>query len=722
MSIISRLGVILGLDAGEFNAGLTQAEGSLNKFSGVAKGIGVAAVAAIGYELVKTAGQAVQFADSINDVAKANEMSVSKVLEFSNALSVSGGKAEDAAKVFASFTNKIDEAANGSQDMRDKFAKLGITLKDLETLDQQQLFDKTMMALGKMPDQISRNALAMDIFGKSMKGVDIVGMNEEFQRLNGTMTASDDKFAKIGDAMDDLDRLSAKIKTDMANNIAEPVLLTTKILNKLYDDMSRGNGILEEQSKKLEKYGLSWKNVFLGGAMQTVNMGMAMVGAAKGKKEDTSHYTPQNAWYDANPVVPSILKSEEQLKLRNIALTKEQIAANEKLKKEYESQSQSLKQQIASMGLEKEALHGELTIAEKLSLEFAEGGKYHRLANTELAKKAIAQAKDLEQEKQKVALQKEAAQWAIRKNEMEMAEREARAQEAAQWAIRKNQHDMDFQKRIEDMNMQKERLELDRASAGMADTQREKLLAIYDLEAQIVKMKRDDKQITEEQVEAYRKAGMAVIEADEANKRAQKTFQAGWNRAYENFKEKAMDSAALGAEAFNSMTSNMERALDNFVTTGKLSFKDLIGSMIQDLIRLYMKAQVTGFFKMFMGGGDGGSMGSAIGESLGMTGFGGWLSGLFFADGGDPPVGKASVVGENGPELFVPKTAGTIVPNNHLSASIGNGGPQINYNGPYIANMNAIDTQSAAQFLAKNKDSVWASYQSAQRSLPMSRA
>ena len=40
--------------------------------------------------------------------------------------------------------------------------------------------------------------------------------------------------------------------------------------------------------------------------------------------------------------------------------------------------------------------------------------------------------------------------------------------------------------------------------------------------------------------------------------------------------------------------------------------------------------------------------------------------GGFFANGGSPPVGKPSVVGERGPELFVPKSAGTIIPNHQL--------------------------------------------------------
>jgi hypothetical protein len=67
-------------------------------------------------------------------------------------------------------------------------------------------------------------------------------------------------------------------------------------------------------------------------------------------------------------------------------------------------------------------------------------------------------------------------------------------------------------------------------------------------------------------------------------------------------------------------------------------------------------------------GGTAGSIGSAVSKAAG--GIGGFIgkiagiaSGLGFAGGGMPPVGMASLVGENGPELFVPHTAGTVVPN-----------------------------------------------------------
>ena len=59
------------------------------------------------------------------------------------------------------------------------------------------------------------------------------------------------------------------------------------------------------------------------------------------------------------------------------------------------------------------------------------------------------------------------------------------------------------------------------------------------------------------------------------------------------------------------------------------------------------------------------------------------------------------------------------MPTNQL-ATMGSA-PTINYNGPFIQNMQAIDTQSAIQFLAKNKQAVFAANLSAQRSLPVNK-
>jgi lambda family phage tail tape measure protein len=159
-----------------------------------------------------------------------------------------------------------------------------------------------------------------------------------------------------------------------------------------------------------------------------------------------------------------------------------------------------------------------------------------------------------------------------------------------------------------------------------------------------------------------------------------------------------------GAKAFSSVMGNMESALDNFVRTGKLSFKSLARSIIQDLIAMQLKASASSIFKTLLGGF--GFMNNAGGMEVSGS--------LGFADGGNPPVGKASIVGERGPELFVPRTAGTIIPNHALG---GMGGTTMVTNN-YI---NAIDTKSFEERLYGSSNAIWAANQYANKSLAVNR-
>jgi len=57
---------------------------------------------------------------------------------------------------------------------------------------------------------------------------------------------------------------------------------------------------------------------------------------------------------------------------------------------------------------------------------------------------------------------------------------------------------------------------------------------------------------------------------------------------------------------------------------------------------------------------------SLVGSDLGFNPTTSTPKGRGFANGGQPPVGKASMVGERGAELFVPSSQGTIIPNRNL--------------------------------------------------------
>lgn len=134
----------------------------------------------------------------------------------------------------------------------------------------------------------------------------------------------------------------------------------------------------------------------------------------------------------------------------------------------------------------------------------------------------------------------------------------------------------------------------------------------------------------------------------------------------------------------NSITSMFTNAFSGGMGEATSSAKGIASDSAKDITSTFGSSMESGFQGAFSGisntvGGLMGGLGDMLGGLLGGIGggIGGIFSGIgsifggFFADGGDPPVGKVSVVGERGPELFVPKGAGTIIPNHELRGSGG---------------------------------------------------
>lgn len=120
----------------------------------------------------------------------------------------------------------------------------------------------------------------------------------------------------------------------------------------------------------------------------------------------------------------------------------------------------------------------------------------------------------------------------------------------------------------------------------------------------------------------------------------------------------------------------MEDALVNFVMTGKSSFKDLVNSIIQDLVRIQIRKSLEGSFDFFSTG----------------------LSSLFGkrALGGHVTAGKPYIVGEKGAEMFVPNSSGTIVPNNQMGMSA----PSVNFT------IQATDASGFDELLSSRKNQI----------------
>jgi phage-related minor tail protein len=152
--------------------------------------------------------------------------------------------------------------------------------------------------------------------------------------------------------------------------------------------------------------------------------------------------------------------------------------------------------------------------------------------------------------------------------------------------------------------------------------------------------------------------------------------------------------------------NNISRALDTFAETGKFKFSDFAKSVIKDISLMITKMLVF----------------QAIGTALqaifpGSTA----LASIFKREKGGPvSPDELYMVGEKGPELFVPKNAGTIIPNNQLGEVAA---PEMRqaapiYNNFVTNNISALDSKSVAQLFAENRKILLGTVQMAQRELP----
>lgn len=167
----------------------------------------------------------------------------------------------------------------------------------------------------------------------------------------------------------------------------------------------------------------------------------------------------------------------------------------------------------------------------------------------------------------------------------------------------------------------------------------------------------------------------------------QEQIRSGLISAWDEYKTKAIDTAGQIKSSFENFTSGLEDAFVKFVQTGKLSFKDLANSIIADLAKIAVKKAIVGMASLFG-----------------------------FAAGGQVMADTPIVVGERGPEMFVPRSAGTIVPNNAL------GGMASGSNQPSQTmvsyNIQAVDAASFRSLVARDPSFIYAVTEQGRRSQP----
>jgi lambda family phage tail tape measure protein len=206
--------------------------------------------------------------------------------------------------------------------------------------------------------------------------------------------------------------------------------------------------------------------------------------------------------------------------------------------------------------------------------------------------------------------------------------------------------------------------------------------------------------ISQESVEAAKAQAGAQKKIDDLKKKSDRNDVGGALKKRFEELERSVDPAVTAVEGLNSVFSNMGNAIDTFVETGKFKFGDFAKSIILDLTKIAAKAAATKLFSM---------IGKSIVTALGKN-----------AAGGPVRDGMPSIVGEQGPELFVPNSAGRILTNATLNRNAGgDSGMGATVTNNYITNnISAIDSRSVAQMFVENRKSLLGASMMARKETP----
>lgn len=676
--------------------------------------IAAAALALIG-------GTAIKTADEMVDLGAAFGVSAGFVRGLALSLEEAGGKFDGVGKILVNFYKSLDEVANLNADTQEAFKELGITLNDLQGKTNIQIFEQVIGKLAEMEEGAARTALGIKLFGKEFASVDPKVLNEilktkDFARLEVEMLKA---AAAVGAMEQNFRKLQEAFLRFIEPFLggAEDMVLTAEEADKAIKILAATFALAFGAAAVagVIKMAAAIKQVAIAGALLAKNPvlralalgGLAVGGIVAGK----SLLEDEPAGEDpATKKEKDLIKAKEQEKTIGEIITAQQKSAAESQQRTFDLQNQTTQAALEYQA----AINGTANLtkqeAERAKIRY----ETERQLKTDLAN---IDAKITEEQNKKGYVNQELiATYEKQKETITAQAQESYKQKIIALAQQELERSrvVDLQNQLGLMQQQSEKTvamkdaELARQVITGEITEKQKaqqleLIKIQESgalkELQLAKQiaaEKDDIKRKELQNELDRvKAATDFAINEERRKREeQKALEQSYTAGVVKGLEQIADQFKpinMAQKAVSDTWGTISNAVDTFVTTGKFKFSDFARQVVADLAKMIIKAQL---FK-------------AIQATLGLFGFS--IPGL--AAGGPAQANQPYIVGEKGPELFVPKNAGTVIPNNQLSQGATNAVATGAVNAPITNNyntynINAVDAKSVAQLFAENRKSL----------------
>jgi lambda family phage tail tape measure protein len=680
--------------------GINELNNLQTKIQGLNNGFASLRSALTGIAFASIIGGALRSADAIVDLSEATGLAVSKIEGFKKTIIGFGVSAEGAEKGILRLVNSIGEAADGSANLQNLFGKVGVTLTDLATLSEQEIFDKVINGLQYVTDASQRSLIVSALLGKEFRGLsgNTTELAQKYAAAADSAKANEASTKAAAQAYDNLQSAIGKFTTaitvaispiseliagldsrkvqEFANEIVAlvSVALGLLVISKIAAGfVALGAVITAVKAGTILASVAFAKFVLIGAAVATAIMGILSVLKLLGGPD---LLTPlKNGVGKALDTVKELFGFETDTKLKD-TLDKNTEAAEKngdanaeagKKIREVIDPFKSLREQIS--GLADDYARVNKANIDNINNSTALIGKSReesevRKAVADLAKREADEIRKLTEQKAKLTKeQQQAGLGAEIDAQIEKIKQQTAADmEATETAIRNSERRANARKLEEfainsqiNVENQLQKIQDDIAKSTMSEIEKKQydILAAANARA---KAEIDAEQIrrgsllTDQEklkfYEAAKKGSDDLIRKEKELYDKSRQFSTGWAKAFKEYADNATNAARQAERIFSKVTQGLEDMIVNFVKTGKFEWKDFVSSMLEELLRSQIQqvfAGILGGMGGEMGGGGGGILG-ALGGLFGMGGGGGG------ARGGSPnsPVYVSDVAGGGG--------------------------------------------------------------------------
>jgi len=671
-----------------------------------------------------------KWANTIDQTAKSIGFTAGEMLALQSAMNQVGGGSQSAGRAVEMFYMKLDQARQGGLQQQVAFERLGISLNDLKKYDDQDLFRLTLDRLAQLPRNAMSSRIEVELFSKSMRGIPVTEFNEAFKKAEQNVanygSAVEDAAAayrKFLEVINDIKIAVAVVFQPLTSAFAQLKVDVPEIIAIFRDVISVIIGI------RVASIGATTALVAMGAAATGATGGLnlllglliragiattafiaAEVGLSKYFESSTKAIEEKSkAQKESNDELNRTTGENQEVLTQYAKMNAAINEQTEAFKKNIQIQVDSIRAKDATIGLgveQKARLEEELRIRNEFAKKIEELNV--KLKEAEAARPEDAMSRTVGTLRKSIA-DLTASEATYVQQAGESAAIKMRNNELDKSTIYLKDYQIKVQRELSDIQLGIDELTMTNDEKKIANIKKQTNALVE--QARIRAQARLGSNATPEDINAdaiYQKEVDAITKAqDQITAKTKdsidvsREWSTAWTQAFKQYKEDATNGAALAKKVFDDATKGMEDAIVTFAKTGKLSFNDLLNTIVEDILR----SQIRQLFANLFSGPVGGT--SAGGASL----FGALGSMLGFADGGTIPTNAPVLVGERGPEIISGAKGMNVTPNDQISSKAPTT-HQVTYN------INAVDASSFKQMIARDPSFLYAVTMQGAKTIP----